>query len=185
MIINPSFGGGDLNLTGTTDQVVGFDANGKPTAVSKEELRGPQGIQGPIGATGPQGPQGPAGPGMPSRVIVMWSGAVNEIPSGWLLCNGQNGTPDLRDRFIVGAGNSYGVGATGGSDTVILTEAQMASHQHMYIKQDSISIKYSNGPYDADILSSGGTGVNTYSSGGNQPHENRPPYYALCFIMKQ
>ena len=44
---------------------------------------------------------------LPTGVIVMWSGAVSTVPSGWALCNGQNGTPDLRDRFIVGAGSSW------------------------------------------------------------------------------
>lgn len=186
MIVNPGFGGG-LNLTGTTDQVVGFDANGKPAAVSKEELRGPQGIQGPVGATGAQGPQGPAGPGMPSGVIVMWSGAANAIPAGWLLCNGSNGTPDLRNRFIVGAGSFYGVGATGGSEAVTLTVEQMPYHAHSqqleslgnyyyYTGSNHIMIRSPNNG-DADALTGG--------AGGSQPHENRPPYYALCFIMKQ
>lgn len=181
MIVNPGFGGG-LNLTGTTDQVVGFDANGKPAAVSKEELRGPQGIQGPVGATGAQGPQGPAGPGMPSGVIVMWSGAANAIPSGWVLCNGSNGTPDLRNRFIVGAGSSYGVGATGGSETVTLTVEQMPNHFHYF---DNVEVILC-GPGTQGIRSSRTDYQRpTSSSGNSQPHENRPPYYALCFIMKQ
>lgn len=190
MIINPSFGGGGLDLTGTTEQVVGFDANGKPAAISKEELRGPQGIQGPAGATGAQGPQGPAGPGMPSGAIVMWSGSVNAIPAGWMLCNGSNGTPDLRNRFIVGAGNSYGVGDTGGSETVTLDKTQLPDHTH-YMNMNSGAYRAGNNSGEL-VLS-----VNTTpgASGGlfdvygnttwNQPHENRPPYYALCFIMKQ
>lgn len=187
MIVNPGFGG-ELNLTGTTDQVVGFDVNGKPAAVSKEELRGPQGIQGLVGATGAQGPQGPAGPGMPSGVIVMWSGAANAIPSGWVLCNGSNGTPDLRNRFIVGAGSSYGVGATGGSETVTLTVEQMARHNH-HLDGATVYVM-NNASGGAPVLWGFGLGGgydagNTDYSGGSQPHENRPPYYALCFIMKQ
>ena len=62
---------------------------------------------------------------LPSGVIVMWSGSIASIPSGWLLCNGSSGTPDLRDRFIVGAGNSYAFAATGGS-----TNATLVSHTH-------------------------------------------------------
>ena len=186
MIINPSFGGGGLDLTGTTEQVVGFDANGKPAAISKEELRGPQGIQGPAGATGAQGPQGPAGPGMPSGAIVMWSGSVNAIPAGWMLCNGSNGTPDLRNRFIVGAGSSYSVGATGGSDTVTLTVEQMPQHSHTYLGNGT-------GVESEPYLNKGNNvasfppniNYNTSSAGASTPHENRPPYYALCFIMKQ
>jgi hypothetical protein len=57
---------------------------------------------------------------MPSGGIIMWSGATNNIPAGWALCNGSNGTPNLMDRFIIGAGSSYATGATGGS----------ASHSH-------------------------------------------------------
>ena len=47
--------------------------------------------------------------------IIMWSGTIAAIPTGWALCNGSNGTPDLRDRFVIGAGSTYAVGATGGS----------------------------------------------------------------------
>jgi microcystin-dependent protein len=67
---------------------------------------------------------------VPLGVIVMWSGAVNAVPAGWALCNGTNGTPDLRDRFVVGAGSTYAVGAIGGANTVTLTSGQMPSHTH-------------------------------------------------------
>lgn len=65
--------------------------------------------------------------GVPTGVIVMWSGSILTIPSGWLLCNGTSGTPDLRDRFVVGAGSSYVVGATGGS-----ANATLVSHSHTF-----------------------------------------------------
>lgn len=55
-----------------------------------------------------------AGTTVPTGGIIMWSGSIGSIPAGYVLCNGSNGTPDLRDRFVVGAGNSYAVGATGG-----------------------------------------------------------------------
>lgn len=67
---------------------------------------------------------------LPSGVILLWSGSIASIPSGWLLCNGASGTPDLRDRFVVGAGTSYAVGATGGSATTTLIEANLPSHTH-------------------------------------------------------
>lgn len=51
---------------------------------------------------------------IPSGAIIMWSGATNAIPAGYVLCDGTNSTPDLRNRFVIGAGNSYAVGATGG-----------------------------------------------------------------------
>tara|TARA_B100000085_G_scaffold74420_2_gene66871 strand:- start:775 stop:1623 length:849 start_codon:yes stop_codon:yes gene_type:complete len=68
----------------------------------------------------------------PTGGIIMWSGQASTIPSGWKLCDGNNGTPDLRGRFIVGASASggYDPGATGGSNEVTLTEAQLATHKH-------------------------------------------------------
>jgi len=73
-------------------------------------------------------------------MIMMWSGATNQIPSGWALCNGSNGTPDLRNRFIIGAGLSYAVGATGGAtkQSVTLTKNNLPSHNHT-ITIDSVS----------------------------------------------
>ena len=70
--------------------------------------------------------------GVPSGIIAVWSGSEGSIPSGWYLCNGSNGTPDLRNRFIVGAGSgsSYSVGNTGGSNTVTLSTSQIPAHSH-------------------------------------------------------
>lgn len=68
--------------------------------------------------------------GVPTGVIALWSGSTASIPSGWVICDGLNGTPDLRDRFIVGAGNSYAVAATGGSNTVTLSTNNLPGHTH-------------------------------------------------------
>lgn len=62
---------------------------------------------------------------LPAGVIMIWSGSSGAIPSGWLLCNGASGTPDLRDKFVVGAGSTYAVNATGGS-----ANATLVSHSH-------------------------------------------------------
>jgi microcystin-dependent protein len=67
---------------------------------------------------------------LPVGVITLWSGSIASIPSGWALCNGSAGTPDLRDRFVVGAGSTYAVGATGGANTVTLDTTQIPSHTH-------------------------------------------------------
>jgi microcystin-dependent protein len=67
---------------------------------------------------------------IPAGVILMWSGSIANIPSGWLLCNGSSGTPDLRDRFVVGAGSTYAVNATGGATTVTLSTVNLPSHTH-------------------------------------------------------
>lgn len=115
-------------------------------------------------------------------IIVMWSGPVEQIPTGWALCNGQNGTPDLRDRFIVGAGNSYAVASTGGAATVTLTIAQMPAHSHRY--SHIVASTDGGGSFPASNNDSPLWDFDTTTVGGNQPHENRPPYYALAFIMK-
>ena len=60
----------------------------------------------------------------------MRSGSNSNIPKGWALCNGNNNTPDLRDKFVLGAGKNYTVGATDGEKEVTLTVAQMPSHNH-------------------------------------------------------
>lgn len=65
---------------------------------------------------------------VPSGAILMWSGSIASIPTNWYLCNGQNGTPNLMDRFIVGAGSGYGVGAIGGSVTAGTSAAGAHSH---------------------------------------------------------
>lgn len=67
---------------------------------------------------------------MPAGAIIMWSGSIASIPAGWKLCDGTSGTPDLRDRFIVGAGNGYTPGDTGGAASVALSAAQMPAHSH-------------------------------------------------------
>lgn len=94
---------------------------------------------------------------IPSGVITMWSGSIASIPSGWVICDGLNGTPNLTDRFVVGAGSTYAVGGTGGAATVALAEANLPSHTH------------GTGNYAAD---SGGTHTHTASSGnsGNHTH---------------
>ena len=126
---------------------------------------------------------------VPRGGIIMWSGAIGSVPSGWSLCNGANGTPDLRNRFIVGAGSTYDVGDVGGDNTVTLTVDQMPAHTHRIARskdgQDyggadnvfNLSNPAKNLPYtnDTELVQ---------ETGGDQAHENRPPYYALAYIMK-
>lgn len=143
--------------------------------------------------------------GIPRGVIVMWSGTLETIPKGWALCDGTQGTPNLRDRFIVGAGNIYPVNNTGGLDSVTLTVAQIPSHRHSgttdtagthahnYLGQEAMT-RYEGWSgqqhYDRTTTRTtepAGAHVHTFVTeyiGGGQPHENRPPYYALAFIMK-
>lgn len=141
---------------------------------------------------------------VPSGVIMMWSGSNNSIPSGFVLCNGSNGTPDLRNRFIVGSGSSYSTGNTGGANSVTLSISQMPSHNHSASSSvsdpgHSHSFKGATGSSGSGTSSrdsvpetqqtgSSTTGISVSTSigskGGNSSHENRPPYYALAYIMK-
>ena len=115
----------------------------------------------------------------------MWSGAANAIPTGYVLCNGSNNTPDLRNRFVVGAGSgsNYSVNDTGGADSVTLTVDQIPAHTHTYIDQ-YVAINNGYRPWPANNNDCAARNVNSGSAGGGQSHENRPPYYALCYIMK-
>ncbi len=124
---------------------------------------------------------------MPLGAIVMWAGSIATIPSKWALCNGENGTPDLRGKFILGAGNTYNVGAMGGETSHVLTINEMPSHNHkQYIESwAEKGVRYLNG-----TVSTGSDGFeNSYYwsseyTGGNQAHNNMPPYYALAYIMR-
>ena len=127
-----------------------------------------------------------------SGMIIIWSGAANAIPTGWVLCDGTNSTPNLAGKFVVGyqSGNSdYAVAQTGGAETVTLSEAQMPAHTH------SATTKGTSGSHSWTQFGAGRNDWNypgensrgsatTASTGGGTAHENRPPYYALCYIMK-
>jgi len=150
----------------------------------------------------------------PAGGIILWSGSTASIPSGWVLCNGSNSTPDLRDRFVVGAGSSYGVNATGGASSVTLSTSQIPAHNHSASSSSSTTIHDSGHSHSIPTVSTSGSGsqlgsrdggnaltINTNSAttgitastststsignnGGGGSHENRPPYYALAYIMK-
>lgn len=156
---------------------------------------------------------------LPLGSIVLWSGSAASIPSGWALCDGGSGTPDLRDKFVVGAALSYNPGDTGGSASVTLSASQIPSHAHSVSSSASLSgstsstgahshtyafrteeTKRGPGPYSVwrgtqtySTSSSGShshtlsgsvaVSTTTGSTGSGAAHENRPPYYALCYIM--
>lgn len=118
---------------------------------------------------------------VPPGTICMWSGSIVSIPAGWALCNGSNGTPDLRDRFIVGAGAGYAVGATGGEATHTLTVDEMPRHNHTITSLGGGGTGSGAGLNCVDNPTYQG---HTCPAGGGQAHENRPPYYALAYIMR-
>ena len=67
---------------------------------------------------------------LPIGTVAIWSGSIASIPTGWQLCDGTNGTPNMVDKFFVGAGTTYSVGSTGGSSTVTLSSSQITGHSH-------------------------------------------------------
>ena len=114
-----------------------------------------------------------------SGMIIAWSGSVANIPTGFVLCNGSNNTPDLRDRFIIGAGNNYAVDATGGSKDAVLVE-------HFHTTLNFVARSNYAEPRNFGVGTDGNcnsTG-NTDTKGVSGTDKNLPPYHALCFIMK-
>jgi hypothetical protein len=140
---------------------------------------------------------------VPSGGIILWSGSVASIPSGWLLCNGASGTPDLRDRFVIGAGSTYAVAATGGSkDAIVVSHSHTATstvtdpgHLHSFNRNEGYSPGTSNFTGNGATSSSptqntnsASTGISVATSvastGSSGTDANLPPYYALAYIMK-
>jgi len=109
-------------------------------------------------------------------IICGWHGAIVDIPDGWVLCDGNNGTPDLRNQFIIGAGGSYAVGASGGG----------AGHNHNFTgvghQHDFQTIAGTLGA--AGILLALNHTNTSYAVGTTNNTLSLPPYYALAFIMK-
>jgi len=139
-------------------------------------------------------------------MIIMWSGTVATIPSGWALCDGTSGTPDLRDKFVIGARADDGGAAktnvtgsytqTGGSkDAIVVSHTHIVTdpgHTHTYNKINATSgsnvgwdtfnnpVNYN----DTGTTNSATTGISIASAGSSGTNANLPPYYALAFIMK-
>lgn len=138
---------------------------------------------------------------IPSGVITMWSGSIASIPAGWYLCDGTNSTPNLRDKFIVGAGSTYAVAATGGTaDAIVVAHTHSATssvtdpgHNHSTGVNNSTGSTFKNGLYGApnsgtDYVNTNTTGISVSTSitstGSSGTGQNLPPYYALAYIMK-
>ena len=184
-------------------------------------------------------------------MIMLWSGSSASIPAGWLLCDGGGGRPDLRNRFVIGAGAGYNVDATGGAATVTLTTANLPAHSHttpnhnhsysgsgttggggshdhgsnttgggshshtydhralgsVHSYGDSNQTRPTNGTSSTNTgsvgdhthsISSQGDHTHTFSwsgttgnatpttnnTGDGTAHDNMPPWYALCYIIK-
>jgi microcystin-dependent protein len=158
------------------------------------------------------GTQPASGATIPAGLIAMWSGSIGSIPSGWYLCDGSNGTPNLTDRFIIGAGSTYAVNGTGGVSSVTLTTNNMPAHTHTatstvtdpghrhYVGSNDSTADPGGNPNQEFVRDAGvGNGPNTYSNttttgitvattnastGSGTSFSILNPYYALAFIQK-
>jgi microcystin-dependent protein len=136
------------------------------------------------------GPEHPGG--TPLGTIAIWSGTVESVPLGWAPCDGQEGRPDLRDRFIVGAGSAYAVGATGGSANATLPlhshTVTDPGHSHTYYHQQGGEPYITGHQYvDRDGTTTTGTsttGITIAEAGSDATNANLPPYYSLLYIIK-
>jgi microcystin-dependent protein len=129
-------------------------------------------------------------------LVFIWRKSVADIPAGWHLCDGTtvNGvvTVDLRDKFLVGAGNTYAVDATGGEATHLLTASESGVPAHTH---PPTTAQYALTAYEAQVASGGPTSsfaainaaASTTGDNATAPastaHNNLPPYHSLCFIQ--
>jgi len=148
------------------------------------------------------GTQPASGATIPAGLIAMWSGSIGSIPSGWYLCDGSNGTPNLTDRFIIGAGSTYAVNGTGGVSSVTLTTNNMPAHTHTATVTDPGHLHSDTGSNQGFGSTSGpdsnqqwngthntatattGISVTNSSTGSGTSFSILNPYYALAFIQK-
>ena len=153
------------------------------------------------------GVQATSGATIPAGLISMWSGSIGSIPSGWYLCDGSNGTPNLTDRFVIGAGSTYAVNGTGGASTATLITANLPAHTHTATVTDpghfhNQSTTFTNSGINGSPISTGnasngtsasnavvstattGISVSNASTGSGTSFSILPPYYALAFIQK-
>lgn len=148
-------------------------------------------------------------PDAPPGLIVMWDEPLSEIPSGWAICDGNNGTPNLLDRFVQNVPDtSTDPGATGGSQSKTLSKSQLAGHSHDASTGSTGSHNHRMGWAYEDTNAHSGSGCDVVvnnspagpdsstdgshthknpsigNTGGGSSYDNRPRFYEIAYIMK-
>jgi microcystin-dependent protein len=193
-------------------------ADGEPLTVSgvadftgEFKLDGASGTAGQVLVSAGAGNTPVWGNAFVAGMIMLWSGSIASVPSGWALCDGSSGRPDLRNRFVVGAGSTYAVNATGGTaDSVVVSHTHSATvtdsgHKHFqsetinggYGKYSganasaSTTLRYGYNPAgspnaDSNYTSTESSNITVVNSttGSSGTNANLPPYFALAYIIK-
>ena len=156
------------------------DANGRVTSAANVSVTANIGGSVPIGG------------------IILWSGAIANIPANWRICDGNNGTPNLQDNFVVGAGNTYAANVTGGAANHSHTTPQLtvpgltfsgntnaagSANETQYAAVNGCCGNECSTPGHSHVYS-GTTGTGTIAANSTGTTNSLPPYYALAYIMR-
>lgn len=121
--------------------------------------------------------------GVPSGLIALWHGTIANIPSGWLICDGNNGTPNLLAKFVQGVATAAtNPGATGGSATTTLTTTELPAHTHTINELDGLG---GSERFQHDSVGGGVSNTITSNTNGTgSAFSNEPAFYDVAFLMK-
>ena len=197
--------GDSLTIAGALASSGTLTQSGTLAVTGNLTLDGASGTSGQVLLSAGTGATPTWGDAFVTGMIMMWSGTIATIPSGWLLCDGTNSTPDLRNKFIVAANADSGGAAkttitgtaaqTGGSkDAIVVSHTHTITdpgHDHRYAQP----LGGGGGSFIASVAASftatnnadtstETTGITVDSAGSSGTNANLPPFYALAFIMK-
>ena len=205
---------GELSIKLSNGEVVPIGNIKGPKGTTERGLKGPPGVgintidvdqttgdlivtlndgSEPINAGNVKGEKGADCKNIPQGIIVAWAGSSTNIPNDWLLCDGKNGTPNLQGRFILGSNSTYPPGTIGGEMTHTLALNEIPNHKHKTPNtnlvqvdklEDDETLEEAILSTDDDSVIDNSTDIIGYN-GVTEPHNNMPPYFALCFIMKE
>ncbi len=112
-------------------------------------------------------------PVLPVGSIMLWAGSIASIPTGWQLCDGTAGSPDLRNKFVIAAGSTFTPGATGGDDQH-LHSFTSDGHSHVIVAGTGL----------ADGIDASKTTTSATDSGNTDEDSSLPEFYALAYIIR-